>query len=162
MSIINVEFIKKSDNVYSRKNRNLFFASIGGISLVFFSSFFIPELIKIGEFNFSFLFGLFGYLVISGTFFFILAMGLFTTTTEINFNTHKIKLQTRNIFNVRHEQVSSIDNVRISSITMGISDATRKKPMLSKQVYSSFTKMVKNWMLQYFQKKQPTFQNGTR
>lgn len=131
MSTVENHFIKQGEKVYACKSRSIAFAIFSGAGLILISWAASPILLS-GDFDFAFMFGLVAYLIFFGMFFVLMAMGLFTTTTEINFNTHKIKLQTRNIFNVRHEHVLPIDNVRISSITMGISDATPKETYVVK------------------------------
>lgn len=144
MSSIENHFIKQGENAYTSKSRSIAFAIFCGAGLILISWAATPILLS-GDFDFAFMFGLFGYLIIFGMFFALIAMALFTTTTEINLNTRQIKLKTRNIFNVRHEHVSSIDNVRISSITMGITDATPKETYIVKagilELYESGEKL---------------------
>ncbi|NLD95341.1 MAG: hypothetical protein GX639_22045 [Fibrobacter sp.] len=130
-------FRKIGTNIYIIHHRQLPLAITGGflfllISIAFFE--FIVESFSDG----SILFGIFFillYLIPAGIGLLMVVIGLFTVITEIDLAKRTIRVTRRTIFGKKATQETSIDNIGISAIRLGVTDANPQEKWIVRAGY---------------------------
>jgi hypothetical protein len=117
-------FKKKEDNKWTATKRQLFFAVAGGISLLITTYGFVQLYLENYNFIvFVFAYTLFFHLLFTSISLLFIAMGLFSTTTEIDLQTRKVRIIRRNFRGQQAVNEMLLDDTRINATRMGITDA---------------------------------------
>jgi hypothetical protein len=123
--LIKDTFNKTSEGKWFSKKRQLSFAIMGGIMFVIFTYAFIETtFFEKLELTFFFLTGsILIYLFAGSIGLLFIAMGLFSTTTEIDLQNRKVRIIRRNFRGQQAVNEMLLDDIRVNATRMGISDA---------------------------------------
>ena len=125
MSIIEDTFKKLPDGRYRVVSRQIAMAILGGIGFVILFPVVLPvtiETFEIGSFIDILMITIMN-IVSWGAIFLFIAMGLFTQITEIDLKAKKVRFTMKNIRGQSATMEVDIDDIGISAVRMGITDA---------------------------------------
>ncbi len=135
--LIEKAFKKNNNNTYITYQRQLPFAITGGFLFLLIIPCFIVEMvdaIKDGSLS-LFIGALIFMLFLSGVTLSMVVLGLFTIITEIDIAKRTIRVTRRTIFGKKATQETSIDNIGISAVRLGVTDANPQEKWIVRAGY---------------------------
>jgi hypothetical protein len=131
MSQLIYDFYSKiKDHKWVNEKKQWPFAVFGGLLFLFFTYLFIKDVffnlsdIKRPEFiAFDISINIFSYIFCGIIGLFLIAMGLFSTTTEIDLQNRKVRIIRRNFRGQQAINEMPLDDIRVNATRMGITDA---------------------------------------
>jgi hypothetical protein len=123
--LINIYYKKNKDNKWTNTNRQLFFAIAGGTLFIIitygFAQIYLENCIDFSML--FFVFTLFFHLLFICISLLLIALGLFSTTTEIDLQSRKVRIIRRNFRGQQAINEMLLDDIRVNATRMGITDA---------------------------------------